>query len=197
MAQDRIIFVPWNETQAGAFKSETEYAEANRDSTHYKRHFSAVYLDSAGSPLKKVGFGTGVRIHIAGHGDIGDPNIYADHGTGGATRSYSDVVDLLIEKGLRKHYLGTIACDVCYSALGNPPFAKLLAKELWSRGFKATCVLGYKGSLYATYRDRNAGSKNSSVLTGDTHKYSHRVVETDDGTIKKSSQMQERFFGFC
>lgn len=185
MAQNRIAFVPWNEAQAGNFKTETEEAHADRGDTHHKRKWKAVYLDSPGKPLAKVGFGTGVRIHIAGHGAIGDPEIAADHGTGGADRSYTEVVDLLIEKGLRKYYLGTVACDVCYSALGDPAFAQLLARELWSRGFKATCVLGYKGSLYATYCMKATGGK-----------YMHRVVETDSGELDKSSKMQQRFFGW-
>jgi hypothetical protein len=185
MSQDRIVFVPWNENQAGNFKNETESADSNRGATHHKRRWTGVYLDSAGEPLKRVGFGMGARIHIAGHGAIGDPNIYADHGTGGATRSYTEVVDAMIAKGLQKYYLGTIVCDVCYSALGNPPFAKLLAKELWTRGFKGTCVLGYKGSLYATYNNFGSGKK-----------YTHRTVLTDAGDEQKSSDLQERFFGF-
>ncbi|OUT56722.1 MAG: hypothetical protein CBB71_17355 [Rhodopirellula sp. TMED11] len=99
-------------------------------------------------------------------------------------------MDLMFQLGLKKHYLGTIACDVCYSALGNPPFAKLLAKELWKRGVKASCVLGYKGPLGAMYNDELAGSK-----------YTHRVVdvEDDDGNVidtVKSSKMQQRFYGW-
>ncbi|QDT59776.1 hypothetical protein SV7mr_22860 [Stieleria bergensis] len=190
MSTSRTAFIPWDEAQAGAFKQEYEDSDADRGLSHHKRKWKIVYLDSPGKPLAKVGFGTTTRIMIAGHGAIGDPTIAADHGTGGADRSYSDVVDLMFQLGLKKHYLGTIACDVCYSALGNPPFAKLLAKELWKRGVKASCVLGYKGPLGAMYNDELAGSK-----------YTHRVVdvEDDDGNVidtVKSSKMQQRFYGW-
>lgn len=184
MATDRIVFVPWNESQAGNFKLETEHAHANRGKTHHKRKWKGIYLDTPGKPLADVGMGVGVRIHIAGHGAIGDPEIAADHGTGGDDRSYVEVADLLIAKGFSKLYIGTVVCDVCYSALGTPPFAKLLARELYGRGHKMTCVMGYKGSLYATY-----GGKVGGV-------FKHRVVETDDGDLFKSSEMQERFFGW-
>ncbi len=186
MATNRVAFIPWNENQAGNFKTEYEDNHANRGQSHHKRKWSIVYLDSRGSPLANVGFGFGNRIHIAGHGAIGDPEIAADHGTGGNDLSYGDVVDLMFQKGLKKRYLGTIACDVCYSALGNPSFAKMLARELWSRGVKASCVLGYKGSLYAEYTDE----------TKPGGKYSHRGVELDDGSEVKSSKAQERFFGW-
>ncbi|MEM9061075.1 MAG: hypothetical protein AAGD13_11500 [Pseudomonadota bacterium] len=186
MAQNRVAFIPWNEAQAGNFKTEYEDNHANRASSHHKRKWKIVYYDSPGNPLADVGFGFGTRIVIAGHGDIGDPAIAADHGTGGIDLSYTDVVDRMFEKGLKKRYIGTIGCDICYSAIGNPSFAQLMARELWSRGLKASCVLGYKGSLYAEY-------------TGETKpggKYTHRGVELDDGTEVKSSKAQKRFFGW-
>ncbi|WP_149499292.1 hypothetical protein [Roseiconus lacunae] len=190
MAQNRVAFIPWNENQAGNFKTEYEQNNAQKGASHHKRTWTMVYLDSPGTPLAALGCGFGTRIHIAGHGDIGDPEIAADHGTGGADRSYTEVVDMMIAKGLKKRYLGTIACDVCYSALGNPSFAKLMARELFSRGLKASCVLGYKGSLYATYDSFYADGSNMGG------KYSHRMVELDDGTEVKSKKAQERFFGW-
>lgn len=195
MATNRVAFIPWNEAQAGNFKTEYEDSHADRRYTHHKRKWKIVYYDSPGKPLASVGFGFGTRIVIAGHGDIGDPELGADHGTGGQDLSYTDVVDRMFEKGLKKHYLGTIGCDVCYSALGDPSFAQLMARELWSRGVKASCVLGYKGSLGAQYDDELDGDK----IGG--RKYLHRVVDLEDadgnvtGTVK-SSKMQKRFYGW-
>jgi hypothetical protein len=190
MATSRTAFIPWNESQAGNFKAEYEECHQNRSQSHHKRKWNIVYLDTPGKPLAKIGFGVGTRLMIAGHGAIGDPTIAADHGTGGADRSYVEVVDMLFEKGLRKYYLGTVACDICYSALGSPPFAKLLARELFQRGVKASCVLGYKGPLGAVYNTELTGSK-----------YTHRVVDVEDSSgnvleTVKSSSMQERFFGW-
>lgn len=190
MSQNRVAFIPWNEAQAGDFKTEYERNHSDRSLSHHKRKWKIVYLDSPGTPLADVGFGFGTRIHIAGHGDIGDPEIAADHGTGGADLSYTEVADRMFQKGLKKRYIGTIACDVCYSALGNPSFAQLLARELWGRGLKASCVLGYKGSLYATY---DAEYADGTDMGG---KYTHRMVELDDGSEIKSSKAQKRFFGW-
>ena len=128
-------------------------------------------------------------IHVVGHGSIGDPEIAADHGTGGADKSYQEVVDAMFAQGLKKRYIGTVACDICYSALGKPSFAKMLAKELFSRGVRASCVLGYKGPLYSTYDDFCA---DGSDMGG---KYGHRMVELD-GVEVKSRKAQERFFGW-
>ena len=96
---------------------------------------------------------------------------------------------MVFEKGLKKYYNGTIACDVCCSALGSVPFAKALAKELCARGLKASCALGYKGPLSSTYGGELRG------------KYAHPVVDVEAsmGNVidsVKSKTMQERFWGF-
>jgi len=190
MSQDRVAFIPWNQAQAGAFKTEYERNNKKKGKSHHKRKWTMVYADSPGTPLADVGFGFGTRIHIAGHGDVGDPDIAADHGTGGADRNYKDVVAMMIAKGLKKRYIGSIVCDICDSALGNPCFAQLMARELWKQGFKVSCVIGYKGSLFATYDTFYA---DGSDMGG---KYSHRMVETPDGDEVKSSKAQQRFFGW-
>ena len=189
MAQDRVAFIPWNTSQAGNFTKEYATNQNIGKLAHHKREWTVVYLDSPGTPLADMGFGFGTRLHIAGHGDVGDPKLYADHGTGGGTLSVAQVVDAMLLKGLKKHYIGTIVCDVCSSALGSPSFAKLLARELWNRGIKASCVLGYKGSLYAEYAKWADPNKKAG-------KYRHREVELPDGTGVKSSDAQERFFGW-
>jgi len=186
MAQDRVVFIPWNNAQAGGFINES--LANNTGGTHHKRKWSVVCADSA-EDLSSIGVGMGTRLHIAGHGATGDPKIYPD-AQGAAPLSYTQVADALIAKGLKTRYMGTIVTDVCYSALGAQPFAKLLAKELYSRGFKAICVMGYKGPLGAVYNTELSGSK-----------YKHRVVDVEDETgavtkTVKSKTMQVRFFGF-
>lgn len=186
MAQDRVVFIPWNTAQAGNFINES--LANNTGGTHHKRKWSVVCLDSA-DDLSDIGVGLGTRLHIAGHGATGDPQIHPD-ARGAAPLSYVQVADALIAKGLKKSYLGTIVTDVCYSALGAKPFARLLAKELYGRGFKAICVMGYKGPLGAVYNTELGGSK-----------YKHRVVDVEDANgnvidTVKSKTMQVRFFGF-
>lgn len=196
MATDRVAFIPWNRSQAGRFIQEYEDNVGGR--VHHKRRWSIVCLDTPGKPLADVGFGFGTRIHIAGHGSIGWGSIAADHGTGGANLTVAEVVERMFDQGLKKYYLGTIACDVCYSALGNPPFAKLLARELWSKGVKASCVLGYKGSMVATYTNELEGALGGNK----NHKYKHRIVDIEEDEhgnptkSVKSKYAQARFVGW-
>lgn len=196
MSTDRVLFIPWNQSQAGSFA--VEHTADDVKGSHHKRKWTVVCLDTPGKPLAKVGFGFGTRIHVVGHGAIGDPAIAADHGTGGAPVSCKQLVDAMFAQGLKKYYVGTIACDVCYSALGNPSFAKVLARELWSRGVKASCVLGYKGSLVSTYCDE----LNGALGGGKQHKYGHRIVDIEEDEngdpVKsvKSKYAQTRFVGW-
>lgn len=195
LRNDRTLFIPFPRSQAGSFASEHEDRDTN---SHHGRKFTAVCADDAGKPLSKIGTGWGTRLHVVGHGAIGDPTIDADHGTGGGSVSAQEIVAMLEAKGLKKYYSGTVACDVCYSALGAPSFAKTLAVCLWKAGYKATCTLGYKGPLYSTYETEAASGVTSSALTN--AKYGHRtvVVTNKDGTKteKKSKYAQTRFFGF-
>lgn len=192
---DRTLFIPWPRSQAGTFAS--EHGERDEDG-HHDRNWTAVCADDVGKPLAKIGIGRGTRLHVVGHGAIGDPTIGADHGTGGADVSADEIVAMLEAKGLKKYYMGTIACDVCYSALGNPSFAKTLAKSLWSAGYRATCTLGYKGPLYSTYEKSALAGFANSKLGG--AKFGHRTVMVTgkDGveTLTKSKYAQTRFFGF-
>ncbi len=195
MADSRVVFIPWNEGSIGMFATTgtdefaygATYNNLVKNNTHNKRDWSYVYLNSPGTPLNDIGMGTGTRVHIAGHGSVGDPNIHPPGGSGAAAVSYQEVADGLEAKGLSKWYLGTIVCDVCYSAMGNPPFAKLLARALWNLGYKGTCVMGYKGSLQSGYVNGASGGVNG--------KYTHRVVRTANGVVK-SKDAQERFVGF-
>lgn len=196
MAQDRRVFIPWNQGSLGSFATSgmdefaygADYNNTVKGGSHHKRDWTYVHLNTPGG-LADIGFGAGTRIHIAGHGLMGDPNIYppAAAGSTAAPVNYRDVAAGIVAQGLSKRYLGTIVCDVCFSALGNPPFAKLLARELWRLGYKTTCVMGYKGILQSAYVVAASG--------GVGGKYRHRVVTTSTGDVK-SKNAQQRFFGF-
>lgn len=188
MAKDRVVFVPWNQNQAGKFAGDGDWSNRQKDNTHHKRTWTSYFLDSAGTPLAGVGFGFSSRIHVFGHGvPPGQDNTktYPD-GAGGTPVTVADLADMLVAKGLKKKYMGTLVCDICYSALGSPSFAKQLAREMFQRGYLCP-VMGYKGAIYPVYF-RYGEFANS--------KYEHRMVEKLDGTKSKSSKAQERFFGF-
>ncbi|MFZ3581056.1 hypothetical protein ACOI1H_02645 [Loktanella sp. DJP18] len=186
MSMGRVWFIPWEQSKAGNFLAEASQGLSN---SHHKRSVSVVCKDTPGKKLAELGFGTNARIHVAGHGSIGGQTLGADHGTGASDVTIPELVALLEAHGLKKYYVGTIVCDVCYSALGSPCFAKTFARALYDAGYKATCTMGYKGPLGAAYGDELGG------------KFSHRVVDQEDesGNViatLKSKKMQERFWGF-
>ena len=110
---------------------------------------------------------------------------YADV-DGVAPVTVSQLAEILIAKGLSKWYLGTIVCDICYSALGSPPLAKQLARALFRHGYLCS-VMGHEGAIFPVYFRYGAVQ---------TNKYEHRIVEKLDGTLVKSNKAQERFWGF-
>jgi hypothetical protein len=187
MANDRVYFIPWNRTIGAVLSSRCDNYNNHatiKGGTHHERTWTPVFNDDANpGVISNMGSGWGTRLVVAGHGDVNDPNIYSSEARGNPL-SYVDVVDRLVGQGLKKYYIGTIGCDVCHSAEGANPFAKLLAKELHKRGYSLTCVLGYKGALYSGYEEF------------DGHQYRHRSVELSDGIRVKSSDAQVRFYGF-
>lgn len=206
MAQDRTLLIPWNEHELGVFVKggvykgldddvdELGYAATlnnmSRKKQHHERKWAVVYLDTPDTPLKKVGVGVGTRVHVTGHGSPNSDLIKPPYGSTLVPVSAAQVAAALAAQGLKKRYIGTIVCDVCNSATGKTPFAKSLSRELWTLGYKGTCVMGYTGVLQDAY-GQNPESK---TLTG---KYTHRAVKKSDGTVVKSSAAQIRFFGFA
>jgi hypothetical protein len=196
MTTDRVVFMPYKRDQVADFVEQAE--EATRlgavGKTHHARQFSVVCYDDPGEPLEELGFGWGSRILIAGHGQPGRPYISNSSGYGQKQYVPFNVVgDRLIEKGLQKRYVGTIGCDVCYSAVksdANPPFADLLARYLHEKGYSLVNTIGYLGPMGAV----------PEKLIGD-HKFRHRVVDlyagtADEETVKSSDLFaRTRYFG--
>jgi hypothetical protein len=193
VANDRVYFIPWDRVVGSVLSSRTDLYNNHatvQPGTHHKRNWTPVFNDDVhpGGVIANMGSGWGTRLIVAGHGAVNDANIYSSE-AGANALSYSNIVDRLVAHGLKKYYTGTIGCDVCHSAEGANPFAKRLAKELHNRGYKLTCVLGYKGSLYSSYQEEG-----DTGLAGD-HKYRHRTVQLANGTRVKSKDASERFYG--
>jgi hypothetical protein len=97
-------------------------------------------------------------------------------GRGGERVNYDVVVDRLIASGLRETFSGKIKCFNCHSAeegvvgsdpeVEGPPFARLVADEMYSRGYKFCTFYGYYGSVDSFAKDGSAG----------VHKYARHVV---------------------
>src|SRR5271170_4312845 len=152
MANDRVVFIPWTQAVGAGFGGDTDYNNYYSAQTHHQRTWTVVYLDSPhpNGVIANIGTGWGTRLHIAGHGAPGNPDIEAP--AGGSPVSYQALVAALIAHGFKKYYTGTVVTDVCDSAIGAPtPFAKLVARELWNQGYKMMCVMGFRGSLQSGY----------------------------------------------
>ncbi len=198
MARNRFKFIPWNSGTLGIHNLNNQnldefalHSHFNNDANmqahqHHKRQWTTVYANTPGQPLEDLGFGVYARLHIAGHGAVGSPNVTAP----GAPPVPASAIAAGIEaKGLPKWYMGTIACDVCHSAFGNPSFAKTLARELWSLKYYHLKVLGYKGTMIPVYVPPNHAS-------GIGGKYFHRTVNrVAKGGDVKSRKAQRRFWG--
>lgn len=105
------------------------------------------------------------EIYIRGHGMPGFKSI--EGGRGGERIDYTVVADRLIESGLKKQYNGKIKLFNCHSAetgvpghdpeCVGPPFARLFADELYSRGYKHCTFFGYVGSIDSFAKDGSQG----------------------------------------
>ena len=58
-----------------------------------------------------------------------------------------EVVQRLVQSGLRPTFAGDVKCYNCYSADGNPNFATAVSQALAARGFNVCHVFGYHQKL--------------------------------------------------
>lgn len=191
MAQDRIVFVPWNKAQSGKFGGDGDWSNRQASATHHKRKWTSYFLDSPGKPLADLGIGGSARLHVFGHGvPPGQDNTKTYPDVSGANPvTVDELAGMIEDMGLKKYYMGTVVCDICYSALGSPPFAKQLARALYKRGYKVLSVMGFEGAIFPVYFRYGAQGFGGN-------KYEHRIVERLDGSFDKSSNAKERFWGF-
>ncbi|MDB5313963.1 MAG: hypothetical protein JWO38_8165 [Gemmataceae bacterium] len=134
----------------------------------------AVWYD--GSPDPFLAAMIDGQIYIRGHGMPGFVSIEAARGA--ERLHYTEVVDRLIQSGLRREFCGAIKCYNCHSAefpekdnpdpeQGKEPFAQMVANELYARGYKLCKFYGYIGSIDSNVKAGSSG----------THKY----VRVSDG----------------
>jgi hypothetical protein len=131
------------------------------------------------------------QIYIRGHGMPGFKSI--EGGRGGERIDYDVVVDRLIESGLRKAYAGKIKLFNCHSAENGkpgtdpecvgPPFARQVADELYSRGYKSCTFYGYFGSIDSFAKDGSKGK----------HHYVREVVNGKQVELGRVSDARVEF----
>jgi hypothetical protein len=148
------------------------------------------------------------QIYIRGHGMPGFKSI--EGGRGGERIDFDVVADRLIASGLPKAFSGKIKLFNCHSAESGapgsdpecvgPPFARQVADELYSRGYKHCTFFGYVGSIDSFAKDGSDGKHHyirKTVLGKQTE-----VARASDGRIQfrptvkmRTPNIFQRLFG--
>lgn len=172
---NKIFFMPFDPNHSSYLAAQYEYGSAGgkdmdklqKDIDHElqkgNRAIAVWYKPKTVNPFLSS-FNTG-QIYIRGHGMPGFKSI--EGGRGGERVDYTVVVKRLIESGLRKSYAGKIKLFNCHSAESGkpgsdpecvgPPFARLVADELYRKGYKHCTFFGYVGSIDSFAKDGSQG----------------------------------------
>ncbi|TQF83087.1 hypothetical protein FK498_03325 [Elioraea sp. Yellowstone] len=205
---DKVFFMPFDprrpefvyaQFEYGATKGGIDKNQIQIDHELAKGHRA---ISVWWQPGKKNPFLAGLsdgQIYIRGHGMPGYKSI--EGGRGGERVDYDEVVDRLLQSGLRKTFAGKIKCYSCHSAeFGDTagsmdreqvgtPFAQLVADELYARGVRNCTVFGYWGAIDSFVKDGSEGR----------HKYV-RVKKVVDGRMQqveygRASEARYQFVG--
>lgn len=131
------------------------------------------------------------QIYIRGHGMPGFKSI--EGGRGGERVDYDEVIDRLMESGLNKQFSGKIKLFNCHSGESGkpgsdpecigPPFARLVADEMYTRGFRSCSYYGYLGSIDSFAKDGSQGK----------HHYIREVVKGKQVELARASDGRVQF----
>ncbi len=170
---DKLFYMPFDVNGTNILAAQFEYGNMeggyNKNQIEIDREIAKgnvatqVWFDGKKDPFL-AGMGNG-QIYIRGHGMPGFRSI--EGGRGGERVNYTTVVDRLIKSGLRKTFSGKIKCFNCHSAetgvigsdpeVEGPPFARLIADEMYTRGYKSCTFYGYVGAIDSFAKDGSAG----------------------------------------
>ncbi|MFC6486413.1 hypothetical protein [Nitratireductor sp. GCM10026969] len=172
---NKVQFLPYDPNNAKIAFAQYEYgSQGGSDMDKLKKDIDAAKAKGHSAvavwynPKKKHPFLQSMNtgdIYIRGHGMPGFKSI--EGGRGGERVDYDVVADRLIESGLKKTFSGKIKCYNCHSAESGdpatdpeclgPPFARLVADELFSRGYKHCTFYGYLGRIDSFVKDGSRG----------------------------------------
>jgi len=199
---NKACFMPYNPSHPNYLMAQFEYGSAGgqdmdklrKDIDHeaekgntavavwYKPKTKAPFLQS---------LNTG-QVYIRGHGMAGFKSI--EGGRGGERIDYDVLVDRLVESGLPKTFTGKVKMFNCHSAepgvpgsdpeCVGPPFARLVADEMYSRGYKSCTYFGYFGSIDSFAKEGSQGK----------HHYIRKVVQGQSTEVARASEGRVQFF---
>ncbi|WP_309672705.1 hypothetical protein [Gemmatimonas sp.] len=170
----RVLFVPFNLQSESSNAPGHDYADKNRA---WKERYvgphsvhSLFYKPGFISPVL-AGLNDAGQVYIRGHSLTGFAGVF-DHANldesgeplhpakmnkklkaliGVPDVKFSlkakEVVNRLIESGLRPTFSGKIKCYNCHSGEGDPNFATEVSRHLWAKDYRQCAVFGYRGAL--------------------------------------------------
>ncbi|MBN8889023.1 MAG: hypothetical protein ABS99_03655 [Acetobacteraceae bacterium SCN 69-10] len=170
---DKVFYMPFDVNGPQALFAQMEYGNMQgsmkKNQIEIDREIEKgnmaveVWYDGKKAPFL-AGLSEG-QVYIRGHGMPGFRSI--EGGRGGERVDYHTVVDRIIASGLRKTFAGKIKCFNCHSAetgvvgsdpeVEGPPFARLIADEMYTRGYKFCTFYGYLGAVDSFAKDGSAG----------------------------------------
>ena len=174
----KVIFIPWDEGRVASEIGEARDWQTERPGV-YK---IACYTGAKVQSISSLAVG---HLYVVGHGAPGDSTIDSDSGD---SIDYQETVNRVIKSGLSKWFSGAIKIYACNSGVrtnSSAAFAKLFAKEIYSRGYLLCRVYGYNGSLSAYYVDIG------------THKHAHkraRIKDDDDNIVSETRASNNRMY---
>ena len=171
----KIFFMPYDPNHSGYLCALYEYGTAGgadmnklqKDLDHEKEKgndaFAVWYKPKTKNPFMSS-FNTG-HIYVRGHGMPGFRSI--EGGRGGERITVKQLVDRMIESGLPKSFTGKIKLYNCHSAedgkpgsdpeCTGPAFARQVADEMYTRGYKSCTYYGYMGRIDSFVKDGSSG----------------------------------------
>ena len=198
---NKVFYMPYDPNYPGYLAAQYEYGSAGGNDMNKLQKDIDHELDKGNTaiavwykPKTKDPFlsslSTG-QIYIRGHGMPGFRSI--EGGRGGERIDVDELVDRLIESGLRKIYTGKIKLFNCHSAESGqpgsdpecvgPPFARQVADEMFARGFKHCTFYGYVGSIDSFAKDGSQGK----------HHYIREVVNGQQQELGRASEGRIQF----
>ena len=198
---DKVYFMPYDPNHPSFLPAQFEYGSAGGSDMN-KLMKDVDHEESKGNVAIPVWYQPGRRsafmmsldresVYVRGHGMAGFRSI--EGGRGGERINYVTLSDRLIESGLPKSFSGKIKLFNCHSAesglVGSDPecvghpFARLVADEMYQRGYRACTFYGYVGRIDSFVKDGSNGK----------HHYIRDIVNGRMEEVGRASQGRIQF----
>lgn len=197
---DKVFYMPYDPNDPNIMFTKMEYGDTagglNKNQIQIDHEInngkSAVEVWYNGKKDPQISsMGTG-QIYIRGHGMPGFISI--EGGRGGERIDYQTVAERLKKSGLPKTFQGKIKCFTCHGAesgkvgtdsqiVDGRPFARALADEMYTLGYKNCTYYGYLGAVDSFAKQGSQGM----------HKYAREVIKGKQVEMGRASDARIQF----